>query len=248
MPVFRRLEYRGIEETAAPLLAFIDPDDFLNEIYFSELISAMRRIDADIAISAENIVTESGNPDPYILVNKIGSYAINRYANSALLNNQDIINALCNDLFTASAWGKLFKRDFWGDAHFPIDTDIGEDVETILGVVVRANRAICAPQAVYYYRQRRKSLSHGNIDYQRLQKNLKASSVMLDQLCLASPESERSFQWLKFQCDVDVLGEYVRSNSEVARGRSKLKTLSQAIEDSGTYDILRKILKKLVEL
>lgn len=237
----------GIEAATAPLLSFVDPDDFISVGFFQELISELRRIDADIAISAVNAVAEDGNPETYKIVNKVDSFVIDMCANSTLLNNQEIINALCNGLFSVSSWGKLFRRELWADTRFPMDIDLGEDVETIPVTVARANRAVCASKAVYFYRQRRKSLSHGTVDYLRLQKNFMASSVMLEKLLSLSPENEGCFQRLKFQCDIDALIEYLRLNPKAAKGKSKLRILAQSVEDSGTIDVLTPLLKRLVE-
>lgn len=237
---------RGLEAAAGDLLAFIDPDDFVNECYFSELVSEMRRTDADVATSSVNAVSEDGSPEIFEIVNKMDSFIINMFANSALLNNQEVINALCNGLFSVSSWGKLFKHELWGNTLFPTYTDLGEDVATIPAVIAKASCAVCAPEAIYYYRQREKSLSHGSVDYQRLQKNLKASSVMLDKLRSLSPKDESRFNWIKFRCDTDALMEYLRFNPKAAKGKSKLFVLAQSVEDSGTVDVLTPLAKRLV--
>ena len=51
----------GIEAAAGDLLVFIDPDDFVSTNYFRELISELRCIDADVAVSAVNVTAENGN-------------------------------------------------------------------------------------------------------------------------------------------------------------------------------------------
>lgn len=237
----------GIEASTAPLLAFVDPDDFLNECYFAERISKMQRIDADIAISAVNVVAEDGSPEAYEIVNKIDQFIADLPGNAVMLNNTAVISGMCNGVFSCSAWGKMFRRELWRDMFFPTHTDLGEDVETVPAVILRADKAVCVPQAVYFYRQRAKSLSNGTVSYQRLQKNLCATSTMLDQLCAISPEYRERFQMMKFQYDIDGLLSYLRSNPENAKGKSKLSILAGAVKASGSFDVLGAILRGLAK-
>lgn len=146
----------GLEATCAPLIAFVDPDDFISQNYFQTLLSEFRRIDADIAVSSVNVTAEDGNPEAYKIVNKIEAFIAGLPENAVMLDNRAVINGICNNLFSCSSWGKLFRRRLWGDTLFPTDTDLGEDVATIPAVIAKASRAICVPEAVYYYRQREK--------------------------------------------------------------------------------------------
>lgn len=54
----------GIEASTAPLLRFVDPDDFLSVNFFQELISEMRRIDADVSVCSHYYVDEHGDQNP----------------------------------------------------------------------------------------------------------------------------------------------------------------------------------------
>ena len=139
------------------------------------------------------------------------------------------------------------KGNQCSNARFPVGVDLGEDMATIPGVIIKADRAVCAPKAVYYYRQRKKSLLHGTVDEQRYLRDLAASSAMLEQLCEHSPKNRDNFQFLKLQYDIGCLVNYLKTNPEKARGRSKLHILAQGITDSGSADVLISFLKKLVE-
>ena len=164
-----------------------------------------------------------------------------------MLNHRTIISGICNNLFTCSSWGKMFRLELWGNTRFPTDIDLGEDVMTIPAVIARADRAVCVQQAVYFYRQRAKSLSNGTVNYQRFQKNLYATSVMLDRLCAISPENREQFQKLKLRYDIEGLMYFLRSKPKEAKGKSGLRTMAQGIEDSGSVDVLTPLLKRLVE-
>ena len=67
----------GIDAASAPLLAFIDPDDFISEKYFELLIQEMRRINADVAVSSFFEVESNGNEGGYQLINRIEQYRRN---------------------------------------------------------------------------------------------------------------------------------------------------------------------------
>ena len=118
---------------------------------------------------------------------------------------------------------------------------------TVPGVIIKANCAVCAPEAIYYYRQRKKSLLHGTVSEERYLKDLEASSAMLGQLCAHSPENRDRFQTLKLQYDLGCFFSYLKTNPEKARGRSRLHILAQGIRDSGSHDALEATLKRLVE-
>lgn len=238
----------GIEASTAPLLSFIDPDDLLNERHFAELISEMRRVDADVSVCSHYYVDEHGDQNPASDIIWGWDAAIKRIPNIAeMLNNEAVVRGVCDNVFSCVSWGKVFKRDLWGDARFPVGVDLGEDMMTVPGVIIKANRAVCAPEAIYYYRLRKKSLLHGTVTEQRYLRDLAASSAMLEQLCAYSPENRDRFQMLKLQYDLGCLLSYLRTNPEKARGKSWLRILAQGIEDSRSYDALGAMLKRLVE-
>lgn len=164
-----------------------------------------------------------------------------------MLNNEAVVRGVCDNVFSCVSWGKVFKRDLWGDAHFPEGIDLGEDMMTVPGVIIKANRAVCAPKAVYYYRLRKKSLLHGTVSKERYMKDLAASSAMLEQLCSHSPENRDDFQFLKFWYDIGCLSSYLQTNPEKKRMRSILHILAQGVKDSGSADVLTSLLRKLVE-
>lgn len=240
----------GTETATAPLLSFIDPDDFINECYFSELISEMRRVDADVSVSSICTTDENGDSNPvYEFIRRMDVAIMGEQEFHEMLNNEAVIKGVYNNIFSCVSWGKVFKRELWGDARFPIGIDLGEDMMTVPSVIIKANRAVCVPKAIYYYRQRKKSLLHGTVSRERYLKDLAASSAMLDQLCAHSPENRDRFEDLKLIYDFGCYANYRRTNPKRARARekSKLYTFAQALKDMGYYDTTAEIIKRLVE-
>jgi len=238
----------GLEEAAGDLLAFIDPDDLISPNYFQSLISELQRIDADVAVCAYYFMEENGGINlVQELICRKEAAAKGAPDNAEMLDNDAVVRGVYNNIFSCVSWGKVFKRELWGNARFPVGVDLGEDMMTVPSVIIKANRAVCAPEAIYYYRQRKKSLLHGTVSEGRYLKDLAASSAMLEQLCSHSPENRDNFQLLKFSYDVGCFSSYLKTNPEKARGRSKLHILAQVIKDSGSADALTSLLRELVD-
>lgn len=236
----------GIEAATGDLLSFIDPDDLVSRNCFQALISAMRRIDADVSVCAHHYIDEHGNSNPvyeFIAKRDIAVKGFPEFAE--MLNNEAVVNGVYNNIFSCVSWGKVFKRELWDHARFPVDVDLGEDMMTVPGVIIKASRAVCVPEAIYYYRQRKKSLLHGTVNEERYLKDLAASSAMLEQLCEHSPENRDSFQSLKLLYDFGCFSNYLQANPKEARSWLR-RTLARAIKDSEYYDSMRAVFKGML--
>lgn len=143
-------------------------------------------------------------------------------------DNSAVVDGICLNIFSCVSWGKIFRRALWGDARFPVGVDLGEDMMTVPAVIIRARSAVVAPKAVYYWRQRRKSLLHGTVTQERLKKDLLASEIMANQLTQYAPEREHDFNILKMQYDIGCVANFLKSNPGVERGKSRIYALLQA--------------------
>ena len=235
----------GIEAATAPLLSFVDPDDFLSKNYFDELVAELTRINADISVSNFCTVEECGNEGMYWLTNRLEKYLKTYYNPSEMLNNQDVIKAVCNNFFSCVSWGKIFKRELWGDTRFPIGVDLGEDMMTVPTVIIKAGAAIYAQNATYYYRCRRKSLLHGTVSRERYEKDLQASGEMLNRLVKYDPEHKQDFKLLKLMYDIGCYASFVKSNPEEQTGKSKLYTMYKAVGGSEGFSILKHAITRI---
>lgn len=218
----------GIEAAAAPLLAFIDPDDYVSTDYFELLIQGMRRIDADIAVSSFRLVQEDGNVGEYEWSNRILQYREKDFT-FEMMDNDSVVDAVCKDVFGCGCWGKLFQRELWGSTRFPTDIDLGEDSMVVPPVIVRADRAVFVPGAKYFYRQRKKSLLHGTVTAERFRKNVQASRVMLQNLTECVPGRAVDFSLLRFGYDFGCAVNFLQSNPSATRGKSTLYAILQAL-------------------
>lgn len=135
--------------------------------------------------------------------------------------NEEVIDALCKNLFSCVSWGKIFTMELWGDARFPVGVDLGEDMQTVPPVIVRAQSAVCCPDAQYFYRQRKRSLLNGTVTRERFEKDLSASEVMVNRLSECAPNRRRDFEMLKLQYDFGCYNSFRRSGGRL-NGRGLL--------------------------
>lgn len=218
----------GLDATSAPLLAFVDPDDFVSTNYFELLIQEMWRTEASVAVSFHCLVQEDGTEGEYKAANELMRYRENRFARE-MVDNSAVIDAVCKDVFGCGCWGKVFRRELWGSTRFPTNIDLGEDVMVVPPVIITAERAVCVPNAEYFYRQRDESLVHGTVTAERFRKNIYASEVMLQKLTEYAPKRVSDFSFLRMGYDLNCALLFLRSNPGLAKGKSRLYVLSQAI-------------------
>lgn len=211
----------GIEAATAPLLAFIDPDDFISENFFSSLVRDLSANGAEVAVSNVYCVQENGSEGIYEAKNRIESEIKRRFPH-VMGTNADVVDALCKNLFACESWGKVFTRELWGNARFPVGIDLGEDMMTVPPVIVRAKAAVYSPKAGYFYRQRKRSLLNGTVTRDRTIKDFQASEIMVDRLTEHCPERRQDFERLRFQYDIGCFVSYLKSTGGAQGKQSRL--------------------------
>lgn len=206
----------GIEAATAPLLAFIDPDDFVSENYFSCMVRDLSANGAEIAISNVCCVHENGDKGIFAKVMK-----------RCVLDSAEIITAICKNTISCDAWGKVFSSALWGEARFPIKIDLSEDLETVPPVIIRAKTAVCSPESVYFYRIREQSLLHGTVSKERAVNSFRSSKTMVERLTEYFPDRRRDFEQLRFQHDSFCFMSYLKSGGGAQRKQSLLFQLQE---------------------
>lgn len=216
----------GMETAVAPLLAFIDPDDFISPNYFHDLIWNMKEIGADHASSKRIVVDESGSEGAYSRVNKLLSLLYYRN-NKKVFSSKDEIILNFNSLILGGCWGQVYDRDLWNGFRFPVGCNLAEDLAVVPQVVAHAKKAVCVTEAVYYYRKRRGSLMTKRIDQETMIGCLANSQQMYDALKEYAPNRINTYASMRLQSDIQWFVEYLRCNRENIRGKSKLLILSE---------------------
>ena len=216
----------GIDTASAPLLSFIDPDDFISENFFSCLVEDLSAVGAEVAVSSFFYVTEQRQEGIYEVQNRI-EQEVKRRLFRHMPTNADVVAALCDNLFSCVSWGKVFTRKLWGNARFPVGIDLGEDMQTVPPVIIKAKSAVCSPEARYFYRQRKRSLLNGTVTRERTISDFRASGVMVERLAGYCPERWRDFEWLKFQYDLGCFASFLKSGGRTQGKQSLLFQLQE---------------------
>lgn len=228
----------GIEAASAPLLSFIDPDDAISENFFSCLVGDLLANGAEVSVSSFSYVTEQGVEGIYEIQNRI-EWELKRCFSRLIPTNADVINAISENLFSCTSWGKVFTRELWGNSRFPVGIDLGEDMQTVPPVIARAKAAVCCPEARYFYRQRKRSLLNGTVTRERTIRDFRASGVMVERLSEYCPERRQDFERLKFQYDIGCFMSYLKSGGGAQRKQSllfQLQELRQLAEGGTAYE------------
>lgn len=134
---------RGIEESRAPWIMFVDSDDWVDESFCEIPYNTAIKNDADLVIFDSCRTTESGR--------------VKR-------NNKNIKNGglICPEAVVdmgVSSWNKLYKKELFQGIRYP-EGRVCEDVGTIHKVVYKASRIIRLYEVLYYYRFRKDSICH----------------------------------------------------------------------------------------
>lgn len=138
----------GIEISTGEYITFIDSDD---EIELDMIEYLMRLIDdAEISVCQRRNITEDGRR-----INHRERKVITR----TIQGNMDCMKEFLEgrDIDTV-AWGKLYKRNLFGNVRYPVGR-FHEDIFTTYLVVAQANKIVVGSEKKYLYRQRKSGIS-----------------------------------------------------------------------------------------
>lgn len=147
----------GIENAKGSYIAFVDSDDFVSEFYVENLYHAIKKTNADLAVSMFENLPEG-----------------HEIKSTATRMTEDTIRS-CTDMeclkmlllqkgVETSAPGKLFKKKEIGYLRFPVGR-LYEDIMFTTTMISRSHKIAMINNVDYYYCQRR-----GSIQYQTFHK------------------------------------------------------------------------------
>ena len=207
----------GLNVAQAPLLSFIDPDDFISNNFYMHLISSMKKEDAQYAAAYYCVVDEEGKiPTDYKIYN---SFEWERKKSfSVFKNNTEVLKGL-NTLLTGGCWGCIFDKELWGRERFPEDLDLAEDLATTPNITARANKAVYVCESVYYYRILNGSLLHKPLSKERFINSLKASKRMYSSSYDIDCNSGYYFSNLKFSSNLSMYLNYLKGKPDIKESK-----------------------------
>ena len=140
----------GLDICTGDYIAFIDPDDFIQEHTYEILMNYIKQNKADIVWFDYFFYSLSENNSKIVkrnMFNKKIFYNLNTNTNR---------ETFAKDLFqkyhlAGHCWNKLYKKKIWNDIRFPYKMRC-EDGYVLMPVLMQAKNILVVPDNLYYYR------------------------------------------------------------------------------------------------
>ena len=141
---------RGLQESTGDYIGYIDSDDYIEEDYYSNLMAAIQKENAEIAVCGIKVVNEQGDLE-----------------NANPCHSSDLGKlAFVNNGLAASACNKLFKREIISKNPFSVGK-VNEDIAVVIPALVTAKKVAYAENTYYYYVQRENSIQNSSFSDKR---------------------------------------------------------------------------------
>lgn len=138
---------RALDICTGEYIAFADSDDILADDYIDTMVGLALENDADLVQGGyikfwkEYSVSEDG-------------MGVEKY------NTSEALKEFClQKKFVPAPWGKLIKRQTWGEVRFPEDMGY-EDYAIMYKVIGRAVNIVYSSKQIYFYRIHNESTQH----------------------------------------------------------------------------------------
>jgi len=145
-----RARKRGVEEASGKYVTFVDSDDYIEQVMYSELIELLKNEDADILVSQE-----IRDYEDYCIYKK-SEYDAGVYVSEKLQKLKE--NIITTDKFfqfniSGHLWDKIFNLDFLRIClvNEPDKIRIGEDALVTYECILRAEKIIVSNKNYYHY-------------------------------------------------------------------------------------------------
>lgn len=145
----------GLDIMQGQYVAFIDSDDYVTENYIEVLYTAIRDHQADIAICTEEYVCNLENGE----TKKISRPYREFIGKLIMTPDEALAYSLCQDLYEASAWAKLYKAKLFKNIRFPVGYAY-EDQGTVYKAFLKSSCVVAINDRMYFYLQRNGSILH----------------------------------------------------------------------------------------
>lgn len=141
----------GIKAAKGKYISFIDSDDYITENFYEELLTAMKKEKAEVAICDMKVVYEDTN-----------------YTQVAPAFSNDEFNLVnvVNSGLAASACNKLFDKKLISKYLFEVGK-VNEDIAVVIPAIVNAKNIAYTPDAYYHYIQHKGSIQNSKFSDKR---------------------------------------------------------------------------------
>lgn len=131
----------GMEYMTGELIAFVDPDDWLDLTYFEELVSCLIRYDADIACCFAKDISEK--------YHTVRLHARNN--GNVIITRKEQVDWLDDNRSQCTVWGAIYKINVIKGLAFAEDITIGEDTLFFAQSVDKMQAMVKLDRALYNY-------------------------------------------------------------------------------------------------
>lgn len=221
----------GLQYVKGELIAWIDPDDWVEPNFIMELYQALKRTETEIVVCG------------YCREGK-GVFEKNeQYSSEIVLNTKNAIRELILEKKMPSfLWNKLFKTELFKNVEFP-EGDTYEDLRVMHKLFLKTDKVAVIPDCLYHYDFRNASIVNDKTlvhwaDY------IKALMYRYQELNEEYPEE--TIEILK-KIYIQVFGNLVLSGSKQERNRCRKKILeirNFVFRKDNLKNICRKFTKK----
>lgn len=157
----------GVARAKGDLVAFIDSDDYVTEVYLEYLYELMKKYDADVSVARKIDISENINTQEH--TSKISE----KYTEKCLSTEEAVQFACLN----VSPCNKLYKKQLLLKHPYPVGI-IYEDIATTYKIIADCASVAVSTKVVYFYMQHTESTVHAQFDENHLQ-NLNAATAQL---------------------------------------------------------------------
>ena len=169
----------GLEIANGEYVGFVDPDDYIDEQMYGNMLDALCETNSDFAICGYDYVDEQGNvfrpyeeKDVRVLTQK-------EYMSMQFDMPPTVRHGVVN---------KLFKKELLSKKCFPENLHSSEDVYVVSEYIKRIKRAVFVHKPLYLNTVREGSATHGGLNIESLSDSFLAHDKMCRDAIAAYPE------------------------------------------------------------
>jgi len=224
----------GLKIARGEYIGFVDPDDYIDEAMYENMLSAMETTNSDMAICGYEYVNENNEID------KNRTYVV---APNEILDRKKLFEEYTNMPPTVrhGVVNKLFKKCILKDLLFPEEIHSAEDVLFLLKYSVQIKQAVFVRKPLYYNLVREGSATHGGLCTEQLKASffvhekmyldtvdlypdLKAKSIafLLDVLLLKYNEGKNKLQTVREKSSLILMKKMIRKYGRKALFNKKI--------------------------
>ncbi len=136
----------GLDRMSGDVVAFLDPDDAFDPSFIGEMLAAMTRESADVAVCRYTVHHTLGRME------RSGHEKANPSIRAGVYDRVSALRSLAECTLNKAVWNKIYRSALWKDIRFP-EGHVYEDRETAYRIIDRGERVCVLDGALYLHRK-----------------------------------------------------------------------------------------------